>query len=201
LQIFADGLFHGAMYVVAAAGLWLLWRARRELAAARAGRILFGDVLIGFGAWHVLDGVVSHWLLGIHRIRMDSSNPLAWDLAWFFAFGVAPLLIGWLLRSTGNGPARGRVAAAVVATAVSSAAATPMLMPSNSTQVIVYFVPGTTMQEVVLAAAAVDARLVGSDTSGLLWALDLAQPGQSRNLYRYGALLVSNSIFPARCFS
>ena len=33
-QILADGLFHVAVYAVAALGLWLLWRARGGLAAA-----------------------------------------------------------------------------------------------------------------------------------------------------------------------
>lgn len=33
VQVLADGLFHVVKYVVAAVGLWLLWAARREIAA------------------------------------------------------------------------------------------------------------------------------------------------------------------------
>jgi uncharacterized membrane protein len=202
LQIFADGVFHGVMYVVAAVGLWLLWRARQEFSAAGADRILFADMLIGFGAWHILDGIISHWLIGIHRIRMDSANPLAWDLVWFFAFGIAPLLLGyWLRRHTGSGRMRGGIAASVTAAAVLSAAAASMLPPPNAAQVIVYFVPGTTAQQVFSVAIAVDARIIGSEASGTLWAFDLADPSQSNNLYRHGALFVSNSMFPANCLS
>ena len=205
LQIFADGMFHGVMYVVAATGLWLLWRARQEFSAAGADRILFADMLIGFGAWHILDGIVSHWLIGIHRIRMDSANPLAWDLVWFFAFGMAPLLLGWLVRrhtDTGSGRSmRGGIAAFVTAVAVLSAAGASMLPPQNAAQVIVYFVPGTTAQQVFSVAMAVDARIVGSEASGTLWAFDLADPSQSNDLYRHGALFVSSSTFPASCLS
>ncbi|KRR27627.1 DUF2243 domain-containing protein [Bradyrhizobium retamae] len=203
LQIFADGLFHGVMYVVAAAGLWLLWRVRQEFSTAGADQILFADVLIGFGAWHILDGILSHWLIGIHRIRMDSSNPLVWDLVWFFAFGIAPLLLGWLLRRypRSGRSMRGGTAASVTVVTILSAAAVSMLPAPNATQVIVYFMPGTTAQQVFSAAMAADARIIGFDASQTLWAFELADAGQSKNLYRHGALFVSNSMFPASCLS
>ncbi|CAA7624006.1 DUF2243 domain-containing protein [Magnetospirillum sp. UT-4] len=96
-QILADGLFHLLMYAVAAVGLALLWLARDEF--AQAGRGVFALLLMGFGGWHGLDAVVSHWLLGIHRIRMDTEVPLAYDLAWVAVFGLLPFLAGaWLLR-------------------------------------------------------------------------------------------------------
>jgi uncharacterized membrane protein len=95
VQILADGLFHLLMYVVAIAGLWLLWRSRREFGGQGASRLLFANVLIGFGVWHVVDGILSHWILGLHRIRMDVDNPLFWDLLWFFVFGIAFIVAGW----------------------------------------------------------------------------------------------------------
>ena len=79
-KILADGIFHALMYAVGGVGLWLLWRSRAEFGRAGADRLLFSNALIGFGAWHVVDAVASHWLLGIHRIRMDSDVPLVWDL-------------------------------------------------------------------------------------------------------------------------
>lgn len=96
--ILTDGLFHALMYLVAAAGLWLLWRSRRASVGEGADRLLFANVLIGFGAWHILDSVLSHWILGIHRIRMDVENQLFWDLLWFAAFGLLPLALGLLMR-------------------------------------------------------------------------------------------------------
>jgi uncharacterized membrane protein len=38
VQILADGLFHVAMYIIGAVGLYLLWRARRDLTAPIPGR-------------------------------------------------------------------------------------------------------------------------------------------------------------------
>jgi uncharacterized membrane protein len=98
VQILADGLLHLLMYVLAAVGLWLLWRARREFAEQGADRLLLSRALIGFGVWHILDGVVVHWLLGLHHIRADSANPLFWDLLWLFLFGVLFVAAGWRLE-------------------------------------------------------------------------------------------------------
>jgi uncharacterized membrane protein len=53
-------------------------------------------VRVGIGLSHVVDGVLAHWLLGIHPIKLDSSNPLLWDFIWA-AFGLVPLIIGWML--------------------------------------------------------------------------------------------------------
>src|SRR5690606_1536758 len=66
-QVLMDGYFHLLMYAIAALGLWLLWRARRSFEAPGASRRFLAYFLIGFGVWHGLDAVASHWVLGIHR--------------------------------------------------------------------------------------------------------------------------------------
>src|SRR5688500_13562912 len=58
-QIVADGLFHVAMYLITATGLWLLWRAR-AIARSSDGRLVIGGLLLGFGAWNVVDVGVLH---------------------------------------------------------------------------------------------------------------------------------------------
>ncbi len=105
VQILADGLFHALMYVIAAVGLWRLWKARDLLAASGADRRLAGSALVGFGLWHLLDAVLSHWLLGLHRVRDAAEIPLLWDIGWLAVFGLGPLWIGWLLlkKSAGDG--------------------------------------------------------------------------------------------------
>ncbi len=104
-QVLWDGYFHLFMYVFAMVGLWGLWRTRRWHEEI-AGLPLFGALTAGFGIWHMLDGVLSHWLLGIHRIKIDSEAPLLWDIGWFFVFGLLPALVGWYIlnRDRGHGP-------------------------------------------------------------------------------------------------
>lgn len=199
--IMTDGLFHVLMYLVAAAGLWLLWRARDEFAAAGADRRLFANALIGFGAWHIIDAILSHWVLGIHRIRMDADNPLVWDLLWLALFGIVPAVVGWLLRRDGRGTGR-RALGSPVALALAVAVAGPLaaLPAPADTTIVVLFRPGISQAQAFAAMDAVDGRLVWSDSSEQVWAIDLATGGDSSLLYRHGALLVSNSLLPAGCF-
>ncbi|RWN81820.1 MAG: DUF2243 domain-containing protein, partial [Mesorhizobium sp.] len=51
-----------------------------------------------------------HWLLGLHRIKMNSDMPLAWDIGWLVIFGIVPLLLALVLPNR-DGPARGASAA------------------------------------------------------------------------------------------
>ena len=203
VQILADGLFHALMYVIALAGLWHLWRSRREFAASGADRLLGATVLIGFGGWHVTDAVLSHWLLGIHRIKMNTANPLLWDLAWFVVFGIVPLLIGWMLQRSmpASPPTRGHIAAALLAALVVGSGVASALPPANASQVMVYFGPRATPEKVFNAAIAANARIIWSDKSGDLWAFELPDPSSASSLYRHGALFISASWLPAGCLS
>ena len=79
MQVLWDGYFHALMYLIALAGLAGLWRLQRR-GEGRWGWPLAGAVLVGFGLWHVVDTLLSHWLLQIHRLRIDSADPLRWDL-------------------------------------------------------------------------------------------------------------------------
>ncbi len=200
VQILADGLFHVLMYVVAVVGLWLLWQTRRQFAMPGADRLLAANALLGFGIWHIADSILSHWVLGIHRIRMDVDDPLVWDLLWFFGFGVVFVVAGWLVRRGSGGSWRGATPAALVL-AVLVGGPVAALPPPGVTTVMVLFKPGTTASDALAAMRAVDGRLVWNDPSGELWAFDLGPGGDAAQLYRHGALLVSSSLLPVGCFS
>jgi hypothetical protein len=84
------------MYVVALIALWRIWR----LGAGSFGSTgnIIPLLLVGFGVWHVVDTLLSHWILGIHRISVDSPQPLVWDLLWLVVFGRIPFVGGWVWR-------------------------------------------------------------------------------------------------------
>lgn len=198
-QVLADGLFHALMYLLAFAGLAMLWRTRAEL-PERAASELWALALIGFGTWHVVDTLLSHWITGIHRIRQDADNPLFWDLLWLVAFGLVPLVAGWLLRRRGGGRG-GRPAAAALAVAALVAAPVAALGPNGSDEVLVLFRPGTSGAAAFEALARVDARVRWVDASGGLWAVRLPQAGAGRQLYAAGALLVTDTPLALGCVS
>lgn len=201
--ILTDGLFHLLMYVVAGIGLWLLWRARGELSASGAGRRLVGSALVGFGIWHIVDSVLSDWILGIHRIRMDTENPLFWDLLWFAVFGVVPLLLGWMLHRrarVGQGRARATNSPLALVLAVAIAGPWAALPAPNDGTVMVLFRPDITPPQAFAAMRSVEGRVLWTDATEQLWAIDISTGGNPANLYGQGAMLVSNSILPAGCF-
>lgn len=198
--IMTDGLFHVLTYVIVAAGLWLLWRARSALAATVGGHTLSADALLGFGGWHVIDAIMSHWILGLHRIRMDVANPLAWDLIWLFLFGLVPMLAGMALRRT---PPKRNVLLASPLALVSAVlisgiiAATP---PAGQGPVLVLFRPGVTPAEAMAAITTLNATLLWTDPSEQVWAVELPPDALANSFYRHGAMFVSKSMFPVGCF-
>jgi uncharacterized membrane protein len=86
-----DGLFHVATWIAAFVGILLLTQAMRAGYRA-AARQQFGLLLIGWGAFNLVEGIVDHHILTIHHVRDDVGAPLGWDLA-FLALG-ALLLAG-----------------------------------------------------------------------------------------------------------
>jgi uncharacterized membrane protein len=201
ILILADGLFHVLMYVITGVGLWLLWRSRQEFSASGADRLLIADALIGFGVWHILDSVLSHWVLGIHRIRMDVDNPLFWDLLWFALFGIVPLAAAWIVRRKRASGRRLLTSPLALAVATVAAGALAALPPRHQTQVVALFRPDIAEQQAFAAIMAVDGRIVGSDASGQLGAVEMPPGSNPNELYRYGAILVSNSLLPLGCLN
>lgn len=201
-QVIWDGYFHALMYGIAVAGLWGLWRARGAVDDRRT-RGLIAALLIGFGLWHIVDSVLSHWLLGIHRIKLDSPNPLMWDLIWFAAFGVGPLLVGWKLRRTGGGPgARFGATTAVLLAAFSTAgmAAWSLRPPEDQRFTTVVFAPWVQPADAMNAVLANGGRLMWADQKLAVMVVDVPQ-GDRLQLYQHGALLVSGTGLPNGCFN
>ena len=98
----ADGLFHAATWVCTAIGVLLLWRAMRD-GAMLAGRRLVGGLLVGWGGFNLVEGIVDHHVLQIHHVR-PGPDQLVWDLA-FLAWGAVMLVAGVVLaRRTASGP-------------------------------------------------------------------------------------------------
>lgn len=201
-QVLWDGYFHALMYVIAALGLHGLWRSRGDLTGRRGFQTL-GAILIGFGVWHGVDGVLSHWVLGIHRIKLDSPDPLMWDLIWFFAFGVVPIVVGALLSRRRPGtPVVNPGALTVLLLGLTSTGAGVWALqppPDQPEFTTVVFWPGASPETAIRAMAATDARLVWSDPD-MSVAVFSVEPSRRWSLYRHGAMLVSGSGSPAGCF-
>jgi uncharacterized membrane protein len=197
-QILMDGWFHVLHYLIAVVGLWLLWQARDELGGEGAGRRLLGSVLLGFAVWQAVDTVLFHWVLAIHRVRVDMPNPLFWDIGWFVVVGGPPLVLGFWLRGAGGGGGTrhtATVAAAALAASVLVAGPVAALPPPGSNATVVLFRPGIGAAAFG-AVAAIGGRVVWADPSGELLAIETGPEGRAWRLYGHGALLVGNAAGP-----
>lgn len=193
VQILADGIFHAAMYFIGAAGLWLLWRTRRDIGSKNADRTIIASALIGFGTWHIVDAILSHWLAGLHRIKMDAENPIVWDLVWFFIFGLAFVAAGLLVRPKGphSGTAiQARLSISVLAVLMSAAGSLPTPKPAEAVTIVVW-APWASTAHSMAALVDMGGSLVWADPNDGVWALNLTNDNATR-LYAAGALLVTS---------
>lgn len=101
VNTFWDGLFHGLTYVFVVIGLVILWRAARRSHVRWSSRLLLATFLMGFGLFNLVEGTISHQILGIHHVNETVAREywIYWDLG-FLAWGAVMLVGGWLLLRT-----------------------------------------------------------------------------------------------------
>jgi uncharacterized membrane protein len=199
-QIMADGLFHLVMYLVALAGAGLLVTARASGGRGGTTSEILRLALIGFGTWHVIDAVVSHWLLGLHRIRMDSETPLAWDVGWLVLFGLAPLVLATVLPNRG-GPSRGAAAAVASIAFVAGLLAASGPRWNEPEETIIVFRPGMSQPAMMQAVLAAGTRMKWTDAGGTVWGVESVSWSGLATLHAQGALIVSSTPVLAGCLA
>lgn len=92
LNVMADGFFHTATYIFTILGISLLMRAWRLSFVPASRRTLFGSVILGWGLFNFVEGIVDHQLLGIHHVWPAGPGPvILWDVG-FLIWGL--LFIG-----------------------------------------------------------------------------------------------------------
>jgi uncharacterized membrane protein len=98
-----DGLFHVSTYMFVALGLAILWRAAHRTHVRWSGKLLVGTMLMGFGLFNLVEGVIDHQLLGIHHVNetVPQAQWIYWDVG-FLVWGALMLLVGWWLMQAGR---------------------------------------------------------------------------------------------------
>jgi len=98
-----DGIFHSSTYIFVAVGLFILWRAAQRQHLVWSSKLLSGTLLLGWGLFNVVEGIVDHQLLGIHHVNelVPPVQRVYWDLG-FLAWGAAMLVVGWSIMRSGQ---------------------------------------------------------------------------------------------------
>jgi uncharacterized membrane protein len=100
LNVVADGFFHVGTWLLVMAGTTLTVVSWRQGRLAPNWSFHLGLLILGWGAFNVVEGVIDHLLLQVHHVRDDLGGPLSWDIG-FLVFGVLLCAGGWLLYRRG----------------------------------------------------------------------------------------------------
>jgi uncharacterized membrane protein len=103
LNTLLDGLFHVCTYIFVVVGLIVLWRSAHRRHLYWSTRLLIGSLLLGFGLFNVVEGVINHQILGLHHVNetVPRQQWIYWDIG-FLIWGAAMLVGGWVLLKTGK---------------------------------------------------------------------------------------------------
>jgi uncharacterized membrane protein len=91
-----DGIFHSSTYLLVVAGLFTLWRDAHHRHLEWSTRKLIGSMLLGWGIFNCVEGIVDHHLLGVHHVNelAPKTQRVVWDVA-FLAWGATMAIAGW----------------------------------------------------------------------------------------------------------
>jgi uncharacterized membrane protein len=92
-----DGFFHAAVWVMTLVGVyWLLADARRG-EPLPSGKAFTGLLILGWGLFNLVEGVIDHHLLGLHHVRDLPTHVPLYDWLFLGIGGPGFLLLGWAL--------------------------------------------------------------------------------------------------------
>ena len=92
-----DGMFHAATLVLTFVGVLMLWSDGVAGLSPRRLSVLIGQMILGWGLFNLVEGVIDHHLLNIHHVRDMPFHVPAYDWVFLAVGGVGFSLIGLLL--------------------------------------------------------------------------------------------------------
>ncbi|WP_244532678.1 DUF2243 domain-containing protein [Mesobacillus persicus] len=96
-EIITDGIFTAAFSALLIWGGMKIFRDARRNELGDKWRIFLGGIFMGGGTFNLVEGIVNHHILQVHRVRPLAENPLLYDLA-FLAIGLLLLFIGYMMK-------------------------------------------------------------------------------------------------------
>jgi uncharacterized membrane protein len=96
-----DGLFHALTWVITLVGILQLRSAAYTRDPIPSAQAFTGQLILGWGIFNLVEGVIDHQILGIHNVR-EVPNYMVYNLTFLAVGGVLFILIGWLLMRAGS---------------------------------------------------------------------------------------------------
>lgn len=92
-----DGWFHVVTLALTVVGVYLLLRDARAGRAMPGAGAFTGLLLLGWGIFNLVEGIVDHHLLQIHHVRDVPAHVPLYDWLFLGIGGVGLIVLGWLL--------------------------------------------------------------------------------------------------------
>jgi uncharacterized membrane protein len=92
-----DGLFHLATLGITIIGVFMLWAAAHHRDIPDTARGLIGEMLVGWGLFNLVEGVIDHHVLNLHHVRDLPVHVPVYDWMFLGFGGLGLILIGRLM--------------------------------------------------------------------------------------------------------
>ena len=99
-NMFWDGLFHAFTWMATAISIIMLWNAVKQQDVPLSGNTFFGSLVLGWGIFNLVEGVIDHHILGLHHV-VEIQGLSMYDYL-FLASGILFILIGLAFIRTGS---------------------------------------------------------------------------------------------------
>lgn len=100
INTFWDGVFHAVVWLTIVIGLILLWRAVRRAEVPRSNLTFTGGLLLSWGLFNLIEGVVDHHVLHLHHV-VESADHAMFDYG-FLASGLILIVLGAIIVRRGR---------------------------------------------------------------------------------------------------
>jgi uncharacterized membrane protein len=92
-----DGVFHLATWSMTLIGVYLLWSAARAGTVTASAGEFTGEMIFGWGAFNLVEGIIDHHVLAIHHVRDMPMHIPMYDWLFLGFGGLGLLVLGWLM--------------------------------------------------------------------------------------------------------
>jgi uncharacterized membrane protein len=99
-----DGFFHAATLLIVLVGVFMLWREGQMGQAPESRATLTGQMLFGWGAFNLTEGVIDHHLLNLHHVRDMPVHVPMYDWLFLLIGGLGFLAMGATLMREHHNP-------------------------------------------------------------------------------------------------
>jgi uncharacterized membrane protein len=91
-----DGIFHAFVWLVTLTGIFMFWKAAYYGEMIASFRAFVGQLLLGWGSFNLVEGLINHQILGLHYVR-QVPNYTIYNLIFLAIAGILFIILGWVL--------------------------------------------------------------------------------------------------------